>query len=410
MNLPAAAFLCVLLLAPSAARAQSETEEKKPEPPATEAAPAESQAPGGAPDPAYASSFNGERMSSESLQGNPEALWALSQGKNPIIGPGGKIMGFNDVVRGPDGKPQLGADGKPIPICTPAGEDFLKQYAAAAEAARVPSGPCQPMFPSCNQPADKGQLPPAADDPFSVADMMATLGAGANGGALPPANPGDDFCKANPGRPPCAPVKEEDPKEVAKNDLETSEKEADEALNSGDDTSGIAALTKRNDAEDRLGQTDTDVASTDPAPAAMSGGQGQGIGAQGQVGGDPFANAKKVRATPEQEWAAKKAEKEGMLNPLLTPSGPAISVAERMRQGFGGTFAALVGYKDELFGKAAGVQANPEADLSAGEATSTVMDGARTDAPVIHVAGCRNRRDTLDGNAGGRVLKSPNGC
>ena len=112
----------------------------------------------------------------------------------------------------------------------------------------------------------------------------------------------------------------------------------------------------------------------------------------------------------QQEWAAMKAEREGMQNPLLNPTGPAISVAELGRRGFKGTFDALVGYKNELFGKAAAVEANPDSDLSAGEATSAVIDGSRTDAPVIRVAGCRNKRDTLDGSSGDRVLKSPNGC
>lgn len=341
----------------------------------------------------FAVGSNGQQLTGDAIKDlPPEAQWAMSKGLSPVLGPNNQVLGY-DVS----------------PMESMLASAVAKDFAEATKQAQLPpgaQGPC-PQFINCRS-SEPNQLPPATE-----ADPFANMAASSKNHCDQPGPP-----------PPCAPPKEEkkeDPKEVAKNDLENSEKEADKALQTGDDAAGIAALAKRNEAEDRLNESGkepalpgpgTDVAFTGPAPSVpgMTGGQGQGIGAQGQVGGDPFANAKKVRATPEQEWAAKKAEKEGMQNPLLTPSGPAISVAERMRRGFDGTFATLVGYKDELLGKAAGVQANPDADLSAGEATSTVMDGARTDAPVIHVAGCRNKRDMLDGSAGGRVVKSPNGC
>ncbi|TPW18264.1 MAG: hypothetical protein FD126_3487, partial [Elusimicrobia bacterium] len=342
----------------------------------------------------FAVGANGQQLTGEDIKNLPlEAQWAMSKGLSPVLGANGQVLGY-DVS----------------PMESRLAAAVMKDYAAASKQAQLApgaQGPC-PQFINCNS-SEAGQLPPPAEsDPF------ANMGADSKNHCDQPGPP-----------PPCKPKdeekKEEDPKDIAKNDLEKSEKDADKALESGDDAAGIAALTKRNDAEDRVNQaggapgfgtSGADAAFDGPGPSApgMTGGQGQGIGAQGQVGGDPFAGAKQVRATPEQEWAAKKAEKEGMRNPLLTPSGPAISVAERMRRGFDGTFATLVGYKDELFGKSAAVEANPEADLSAGEATSAIVDGARTNAPVVHVTSCRGKKDTLGGSDGDLVLKSPNGC
>ncbi|TBR21705.1 hypothetical protein EPO15_09585 [bacterium] len=398
MNRPfAAAFLPLALLAALAGAAAAEDpkpEEKPADPAPAASAPADTS---GSPKyGTFALDAAGNKVSGDALSKlPPEAQWAMKEkGYSPVLGPNGEVLGYDNGM-----------------MCI-LPDAVGKDYAAAAEQAKLGpgvQGPCPASFPDCHS-KEPAQPPPPTETAGDVAGMI-------------PAEPGGKNHCDQPGPPPpCAP-KPEDPKEVAKQEAEKSSENAFNAASAGDVAGTREAIEKRNAAEDKgragsgnpgFGSDDGDTrtASNDPVTPMSTSGGGQGIGAQGQVGGGNGGGiaGKQVRAGVDQEADALIAFQQGMKNgPMDGPSDPNVqSVAQRANQGLGGRAMDAARSLFSTLSESLGVAADaPDTDLSDQLATSPI-DGATANRAAIKVVECNN--DTLNGTAGGRKARRVNGC
>lgn len=361
------------------------------EKPATEAAPG-----GDAKYGSFALDASGNKITGEALSKlPPEAQWAMKEkGYSPVIGPNGEVLGYDN--------------GSMCILPDAVGREF---------------GLANP------KPGPDGNLPaPAGGSAVNVQDMMATLGLKGKDpkdGMLPPPNTpkeGEDFCSANPGRPPCAAVKEPTPEEVAANDVKAADERMSKASQEGDVDATAKAIDDRREAQARadsknpLGSPGTGESSTGPGPSPIASSGGQNMGPEGRVGGDKGGtpggglDGREVQADSRALAQSLIDMNKGMANgPLDGDSDPNVqSVAQVAQRGLGGR--ALDAARS-LFGSLTenlGAQADaPETDLSDQLATSPV-DGATANRAAIKVVECR--RDTLDGTSGGRSSRRVGGC
>lgn len=438
-RLPAAAFLSLALLAPRAGHAQVWNEETKsydyvddkgnvqgssaaPDKPADKPAdkpgeaspekPAGEAAGGDAKYGTFALDASGNKITGEALSKlPPEAQWAMKEkGYSPVLGPNGEVLGYDNgmmcilphAVAGEFALANPGKEAAPTVTAQDAAVDADKgrQQADAQAAGRVPK---------------EGDL-----------DFVGPLSPG--------------FCAANPSAPACAGDKKEEeksPEDIAAAEKSAAEKKAADAVAAGDRDAAIAALNKRNAAEDRMTTEAGDVggnkggrnggfgfstfggpggglASDGPAPRTPSGG-GAPLGQEGRVGGDGDSTGggiagKQVRASAEQEADAMLAFKKGMdAGPLEGDSDPNVqSVAQVANRGLGGRAMDAARSLFSTLSENLGVAADsPETDLTDQLATNPI-DGAAANRAPIKVVECR--KDTLDGAAGGRTSRKIGGC
>jgi hypothetical protein len=426
----AAAFLLMALLTPLAAAAADADGDGVEDPPASTTPPAEEK-PGGSQfgdvqqaidaekaqkEGAYGSfalDANGNKVTGDALSKlPPEARWAMeTKGYSPVLGPNGEVLGYDNGM-----------------MCI-LPDAVGKDYALAAKENMLGpgvAGPCPPNFPACHSP-EAAQPPPLVNASANTQDMMAGLNLGGNkaDGSLGAANEpgaGQNFCDANPGRPPCAPV--ENPEEKADKERAAADAKVAAATESGNVDDLTKALDdRRNLAESGnkgrggftpMGAPGTDLASNDPGSGPIGSSGGQNFGQEGRVGGASKSGGglDGREVNPDSRALAQSLidMNRGMANgPLEGDSDPNVqSVAQVANRGLGGRAMDAARSLFSTLSENLGVAADaPETDLTDQLATNPI-DGAAANRAPIKVVECKN--DTLNGTAGGRTSRKIGGC